>query len=360
MATSIRVGVAAEERIEPFLRLTETYYSDKPVNVAAVVRWRHLATPSGPSTTVELIDGDEAVGRMWIQVHEWSVGGRVVRAANPCDFLIREDHRRLPAFISLFKATMNESQQLADLVYHTSNPLTDDLYRKLMKLRPVTELDGALLPVRPFGAAQAAGLFKSGVLGRVADGVFAAAVGLIGRLSYLTGLRLDKAPSTNEQERILAEFVAEEPLCGRRTKTHRDWRCHGAGPIVYQEHWLSQGGRSLGYILTSDREINGIKACFVIDIVVPGRPSRLVLWSVWMQVAAMAAERERHAVFFLYNRANPRLKRLASLPMVKVSRERLPQQIPIFVRPSKSSDPAVFDNVAWSSGYFVLSDFDMF
>jgi hypothetical protein len=255
---------------------------------------------------------------------------------------------------------MNESQQLADFVYHTSNPLTDDLYRKLIKLRPVTELDGALLPVHPFGAAQAAGLFKSGVLGRFADGAFAAAVALIGRLSYLTGARLDTVPSLNDQERILTEFVAEEPVCGTRTKTHRDWRCHGAGPIVYQEHWLSQGGRSLGYILTSDREINGIKACFVIDIVLPGRPSRLVLWSLWMQVAALAAGRKRHAVVFLYNRSNPRLKRLASLPMVKVSRERLPQQVPIFVRPSQSSDPAVFNNVAWSSGYFVLSDFDMF
>jgi hypothetical protein len=176
MATHIRIGEAEEERIGSFLRLTETFYSDKPVNVAEVVRWRHLASPSGPSTTVELIDGEETVGRMWIRVDTWSVGGRAVRAANPCDFLIREDHRRLPAFMSLFKATMNESQQLADLVYHTSNPLTDDLYRKLMKLKPVTELDGALLPVRPFGAAQAAGVVRTGVVGRVADVVFSAIV----------------------------------------------------------------------------------------------------------------------------------------------------------------------------------------
>ncbi len=360
MATLVSVGLASEERIEPFLRLTETFYSDKPVNVAAVVRWRHLASPLGPSTTVELVDGGEPVGRMWIRVHEWSVGGKTVRAANPCDFLIREDHRRLPAFMSLFKATMNESQRIADFVYHTSNPLTDDLYRKLMKLKPVTEFDGALLPVRPFGAAQAAGVVRTGVLGRVADLVFSAIVKLVGWLSQLTRVRLSGPPSLPEQERVVADFVAEEPVCGTRSASHRDWRHRGAEPIVYQEHWVTKGGRPIGYIVTSDRDVNGLKASFVVDMVMPGRPSRLVLWSAWLQVAALASGRGRHAVFFLYNRLNPSLERLASLPMVKISRGRLPQQVPIFVRPSKTAEPTILDGVDWSSGYFVLSDFDMF
>jgi hypothetical protein len=129
---------------------------------------------------------------------------------------------------------------------------------------------------------------------------------------------------------------------------------------LYQEHWVTQGGRPIGYILTSDRDLHGINACFVVDVVMPGRPSRFVLWSAWMQLAALAAGRARQVVFFLYNRSNSRLERLASLPMVKVSRQRLPQQVPIFVRPSKSADSSIFDGVVWSSGYFVLSDFDMF
>lgn len=360
MATRISVGVASEERIGPFLQLTETYYCDKPVNVASVVRWRHLDSPLGPSTTVELVDGAEPVGRMWIQVHEWKVRGCVVRAANPCDFLIREDHRRLPAFMSLFKATMNESQQLADLVYHTSNPLTDDLYRKLMKLKPVTDLDGALMPVRPFGAAQAAGVVRTGVLGRVADAAFSSIVRVVGWLSKLSGVRLGGSPSLAEQERVVAEFLVEESVCGTRSAAHRDWRHRGAAPIAYQEHWVNQGGRSIGYIVTSDRDLEGINACFVVDIVFPGRPSRLTLWSVWLQMAALAAGRGRHAVFFLYNRLNPRLARLALLPMVNISRDRLPQKVPVFVRPSKNADPKIFDGLDWSCGYFVLSDFDMF
>lgn len=360
MATKIRVGVASEERIGPFIRLTETFYSDRPVNNAAVVRWRHLESPLGPSATVELVDDDESVGRMWIRVHDWTVRGIAVRAANPSEFLIRESHRRLPAFMSLFKAAMTESQQLADLIYHTSNPLTDDLYRKLMKLKPVTELDGALIPVRPFGAAEAAGIVRTGVLGRFADSVFSAVVKLFGWLASLGSVRLAGPPAIAEQERVIAEFLAEESVCGSRSVAHRKWRYRGVGPTVYQEHWVSKGGRPIGYIVTSDRDFDGIKACFVVDVVLPGRPSRLTLWSAWIQAAALAAGRGQHAVFFLYNRANPRLDRLASLPLVKISRTRLPQQVPIFIRPSKRSDSTIFDGVDWSSGYFVLSDFDMF
>lgn len=360
MSTRICLGVASEERIGPFLKLTESYYCNQPVNIAAVVRWRHLTAPLGPSHTVELVDGDETVGRMWIGVHEWKVRGQIVRAANPCDFLIREEHRRLPAFMSLFKGTMNESQRIADFVYHTSNPITDDLYRKLMKLKPVAELDCALIPVRPFGAAKAAGVIRTGVFGLVADVAFAAIVGVVGWMSKMSGIRLGGPPSIVEQERIIGEFCAKEPICGTRSVAHRDWRHRGAGPIVYQEHWVSKSGRPIGYLLTSDRDLNGIKACFVVDAVLLGRPSRLTLWSTWFQIAALAASRGRHAVFFFFNRANPRLARLASLPMVQISRGRLPQQLPVFVRPSKNADAKLFDGVDWSCGYFVLSDFDMF
>lgn len=359
MSTRICLGVASEERIGPFLKLTESYYCNQPVNIAAVVRWRHLAAPLGPSHTVELVDGDETVGRMWIGVHKWKVRGQIVRAANPCDFLIHKDHRRLPAFMSLFNGTMNESQKIADFVYHTSNPLTDDLYRKLMKLKPVAELDCALIPVRPFGAAKAAGVIRTGVFGLVADMVFAALVGVVGWMSKMSGIRLGGPPSIVERKRIIAEFCAEEPLCGARSEAHRDWRHRGAGPIVYQEHWVCKSGRPIGYILTSDRDLNGIKACFVVDVLLPGQSSRLTLWPIWLQIAALAASRERHAVFFFFNRANPRLARLASLPMVRISRGRLPQQLPVFVRTSKNADSTLFDGVDWSSGYYVLSDFDM-
>jgi hypothetical protein len=354
------IGVASEEHLDSFLELTATHYQGEPVNDPSFVRWRHLDGPSGPSATVELVDGDEVVGRMWINVMAWSVGGREVRAANPVDFLIREDHRRLPAFMGLFRSTMNESLQRAELVYHTSNPLTDDLYRKLMKLEPVTELDGALVPTRPFGAAQATGVFRSGPIGRAIDSGFAAVVRAVGLAARVTGVRLGSPPSPAEQDEVVRRFVGEEPVCNTRHAAHRAWRHRGAGVIRYDERWVFRRGRPIGYVVTSDRDIADVRGCFVIDAVLPGRPSPLIVAALWLQVAAAAARRGRHAVFFLHNRANPRLARLARLPMITVPRTRLPQRVPVFVRPARDADPGLLAGVDLSAGYFVLSDFDMF
>ena len=360
MATHIEVGIASEERLEPFLRLTDTHYQGKAVNAVSVVRWRHLDGPLGPSTTVELVDGNDSVGRMWVRNHSWSIRGQMVQAANPVDFLIREDHRKLPAFLSLFKATMNESQLRADLVYHTSNPVTDDLYQKLMKLKPVTELDGAVVPICPFGVAQAVGVLRTGILGRAFDSIFSALLKVLSWTSRAGGTLLTSPPEQLEQARVLDSFLAEESVCGARNAEYRHWRYAGAGPIQYHEHWVTHRGRAIGYLVTSDRDVDDLKATFVVDLVLPDNPSLRVIWSVWWQVAEVAYHRGRQALFFLYNRGNPRLARLASVPMMRIPRARLPQSVPVFVQLSKNADSAIFDGVDLGSGYYVLSDFDMF
>jgi hypothetical protein len=360
VSTRIVVDTASDERLRRFVELSATYYSTDAAIDPTVVAWRHLQAPTGPSTTVELVDGDETVGRMWIQTHEWSVRGVPVTAANPIDFLIREDHRRLPAFMSLFKSTMAEAQRRADLVFHTSNPLTDDLYRKLMKLTPVTELDGAVVAVRPFATAEAAGVFRAGVFGRALDSVCAAALRIIAKAAGISGVRLSSAPSRDQQDRVASSLAMDEAVCATRSGEYREWRFRGAGSIRYDVHWVTRRGKTLGYVVTTDRDIDGVRGRFVVDLVMPGSPSRLTIVLMWLRLAGIAAGQRRHALFFFYNRKNPRLARLAGLPLVTVSRDRLPQRVPVFVRPSRSAEQTAFDGVDWSAGYFVLSDFDMF
>jgi hypothetical protein len=244
-------------------------------------------------------------------------------------------------------------------VFHTSNPLTDDLYRKLMKLEPVTELDGAVLPIRPCAAAEAAGFFRTALVGRVADAVFAAAVRGLGPVGRLLGVRLAAAPEQQQADAVVTAFRSEEPICGARSAEQRSWRFRGAGAMTYQEKWLYRGGRPIGYIVTTDRDVDGVRGRFVVDLVLPGSQPRRIVWSMWLQIAAGAAREDRHAIFFFYNRQNRRLARLAAFPMVTVSRDRLPQRVPVFVRESKASTVTI-PAVEWGTGYYVLSDFDMF
>jgi hypothetical protein len=360
VAPKIEIGSVSDDLVRSHLELSASEYHDEPINDEVVVRWRHVSNSAGPSTTVELVDGTDHVGRMWIQTHPWWVDGRQITAANPIDFLIREDHRRLPSFMSLFKATMAECEKHADLVFHTSNPLTDDLYRKLFKLKPVTDLDGAAIPIRPFGAAQAAGVVRTGIVGKVGDSLFSLLVRAAGRLAKVGSVRFIETPTATQQAAVVVELLREEAVCGLRSTEHRAWRYHGAGPIQYTTQWFSVRGRVAGYIVVTDRDIEGIRARFVVDVVFPGSPNRSARWSLWVQAAGEAAVSHRQALILFYNRANPRLARLAAAPFITVSRRRLPQQIPVFVRPFRTSPVDGLDTVAWDSGYYLMSDFDLF
>ena len=79
-------------------------------------------------------------------------------------------------------------------------------------------------------------------------------------------------------------------------------------------------------VITTDREVNGLRGRFVVDLVWPGPKPRRLVASLWLQLAAEAGRARRDALVFFYNRANKRLARLAGLPVVTVNRKRLPQR----------------------------------
>jgi hypothetical protein len=295
---------------------------------------------------------------MWIQVHPWSVNQQEIRAANPVDFLIREDHRGLPTFLSLFRGTMKESHGRADLVFHTSNPLTDDLYRRLLKFEPATELDGAIIPTRPFGAAKAANIVNLRILGTLLDRLFASIVRVLGAFAAMSPVRVKRGIDPLDQAQLVARLRNQESVCGARTPEMLAWRFRGAGPIRYQQFGIFRGGRAVGYVVTSDRDVEGTRGRFVVDIVWPDSPSRAATALVWLQLAAGAAAAGQHALFIFYNRANKSLRSIVRFPMVTVPRSRLPQRGPIFVRTTTGTDS--LDSVDWNSGYYVLSDLDLF
>ena len=144
----------------------------------------------------------------------------------------------------------------------------------------------------------------------------------------------------------------------QRECAERDVAETGSGPDA--ERWLVRRGHAVGYVVVTDREVDAVRGRFVLDLVFPGSPSWLARWSMWLQLAADGARSGSHALVFFYNRANPRLARLASLPLVTVGRERLPQRVPVFVRPAPGAAASRLEAVDWSRGYFLMSDFDLF
>lgn len=333
------------------------YKSGSAINFESI-EWRHLNSPAGPSTSVQLHNDAQQIARIWVQSNYWRLSQNELRVASPIDLLIDPDFRKTQVFISIFNSGMKTALSEADLVIHTSNPLTDDLYRKLMKLSPITDLDGAFFPLRPIDLLCKKYDFALPNMLRIFDTAFKWLVVLLTTLMR-GGLRITSVPQTNIQESIVENFHLTQSFASRRSAQDREWRYSGAGNFSYQIQWFKSRNSPIGYMVWSDREIDGIKGRFIIDIVFAenlSRHKRMVLWSKAINIAI---DEDLHALFFFFNSKCDTLRSLSRFPMVKVKRSLLPQQIPIFVRYGKDL-PVIDADAILSTGYFVLADLDMF
>jgi len=355
---SVLVRKVTPKLIHEFVEFSKSEYVSGPTVSYESVKWRHLDSPGGPSTSVELHNSDQQIGRILVQTNVWIFGTQELRAASPIELLIHPHFRKTQIFISLFNSGMKTALSESDFVLHTSNPQTDDLYRKLLKLTPITELDGALFPLRPFNLLTTKIRIRVPILEKIGDAIYKKLIVLLTTL-----LRGDLAfidpPDAAIQEEIIERFHQSQTFASRRSAADREWRYLGAGVFHYQTQWFKVGNLPVGYLVWSDREINGIKGRFVIDIVCGEKLSRYALLMMWSRTIKLAVTNDTDALFFFFNSKCVSLKHLSHFPLFKVKRSMLPQQIPIFVRSNKNLLQNDF-SARISTGYFVLSDLDIF
>ena len=347
------------EAILRFVEFSQIEYKTGGPTSISVVAWRHLTNPSGRSVAVEIANDLNFIGRIWVQFNHWIVDGKEIKVASPIDFLIHPEFRRLQIFLSLFRDGIRVSIKNADLTLHTSNPLTDGLYRDLMKQVPITELDCALLPLQPFAMIiklRSYGFSRAVTFG---DFLFSKLVRIACKVFALPSVAFASEPTVREQTELIQKFQKEECISRRRSQTDRTWRFEGAGDFNYEVRWIKKGSSFIGYVAWTDRLIDRVHGRFIVDIVLVDSPSWLTTTSIWLKLATLTLQDNIHALFFFYNKKNSKLRHIASLPMLTVSKSRLPQQVPIFLR-FPDIDPHDLKNLDWSTGYFVMSDLDLF
>ncbi|MFL5844089.1 MAG: hypothetical protein ACJ762_05285 [Solirubrobacteraceae bacterium] len=347
---------ARADDIPAFCALAATEYPGEPVTDVDYVVWKHLRGPDGPSTAIELKAGDAVKGRIWGQRRRWRVHGREHAASNPIDLVIEPDARALPSLLRLLKGSFAIGMEEADLIFHTSSTSTDMMYRRFMHLTPVADLDGGVIALRPAHLLSARGKRKAGPLARAADAVFGL---LAGGVARVLGRSIALVPEVEpaEDARIIAAFHAEEAVAGVRDVPWRDWRLRDPSIAGYSFRWIVAKDRPVGWLAVADREVDGMQLRFVLDVIAPGAVTSGFARSLWSAASADALAAGRDAIVVLANfGGNERLSGLARLPLIRVARSRLPQEVPLFVRWSEN---ARGDEPDLGVGYWTMSDFDM-
>ena len=124
-----------EAQVVNYIRLSELEYGRmESVADADHVRCKHLQTPYGPSTAMNLECASEVVGRAMLQPRLICFSGKQVPVAFVSDVLIHPEFRRpVSNFISLMQSI--KKAQDFPLVLHTSNNTTEDIYKKLLRFK---------------------------------------------------------------------------------------------------------------------------------------------------------------------------------------------------------------------------------
>ena len=351
-------GIIGPEDVDRFIEFSKCEYETGPPLDSRSISWRHLDNPAGPSTAIELEVNGQSIARIWAQSNVWRLGSQELLLSSPIDLLIHPKHRGIQTFIKIFKEGMATCFLLADGVLHTSNLLTNDIYRKFMKKSPVADLDGAVFPMSPFLLAQELLHLNTRRIYKIGDFLFRMFTSGITRFGSRS-IAFVSAPPVGEQELLVEKFHALHPFARRRNQSDREWRYAGEGIFQYNTEWIARKGIPFGYVVTTDRIVNNIKGRFVVDLVIGEQLSKLDLVSMWFMIIRKAQRQSQNALFFFYNAKNKEMKRVAGFPMVTVKRKQLPQEVPIFIDFGTSKMAADSYKVI-AEGYFVLADLDTF
>jgi len=343
--------------VNEFVTLSLREYEEGHTLSPAAVRWRHKRNPTRESIAVVLRSESRAIGRIWVQFRHWVLRDRNVVLASPIDFLVEERERNVTSFLQLFSVASRVVRENADGLFHTSNPITDGLYKKLFKLKPITELSAVAIPIRPISLmrrpAQSKLLRKSLHL-RVIGNILSRCLQLL-RVRLTTGVE----PDDSVKEAISNKFYASQQFCSIRSPELLRWRFEGADEFDYKVIWLYEGRECLGYVAVSSRDIDGKRVLFVVDLMLSRQVQSREVRQLWLIVFQIATELDRDLVTYFYNPKNPTQKKYARFPMVRVPRRMMPQRIPIFVKIDPREFDAEADLYSLSSGYFTLFDLDL-
>jgi hypothetical protein len=344
-----------DKNIREFVQLSKCEYGEQPTTSNLDhIYWKHINSPYGPSTSINLYSDDKLVGRAVLQPRSFKNGNKIITAAFVNDVLIHPDFRR-PA--TNFFMLMKELDSLTSykIILHTANETTEELYKNALHFHMPFKLDGYGAAVHPIRCLKKkiASIFRCF---SIFDYVFTNIIKLVYRITSLivhlwirTGLpdrrTFDEFCENNEHEGPLKNWEFYE------------WRFLKS-PLwpatimsIYEKEKFS------GFIITRSVEIDSIKTLVIMDYKIDNDLSRLKLFCIRLYLMVNAIKVNTDAIFTLKNSNLIRKKDLLGFPICKVPERFLPHSTPIFIKTYDSDMKSLRENKLFNVN---LADLDYF
>lgn len=354
----IRLEALQADGLDEQIVVGAAVYTTPTVTDRAHLRWKHLDNPGGVSMFVSARNPQgELVGRSFLQPRRVALGvADSCAGATVTDLVVKPEERNASTMVSMTRAA--RAPEGIDVVFHTSNEVSDIFYRKLFKFPVAFSLQAAGLPI---GFAGAVGRFVSNrslvafshflsVPWRLA---IRAAAGVCG---WGTGLAFGPVPQEAERAEVFRRFRGYAGPHLARDDAFVDWRFSKGTLFRGDVKWLWKQQECQGYLAFKQVELEGLKILVIMDSVLSRPLSVRESIHLKLMAARVAADSGCDAVFTIANLDNSALKWMGGFPFIRIPERHLPHPTPIFVHASESRRGAV----ARADLFFSLADLDYF
>ncbi len=347
-----------EDQVVNFIRLSEVEYGRlESVPDVDHIRCTHLQSPNGPSTAMNLECAGEVVGRAMLQPGLMCLSGKRVPVAFVSDALIHPDFRR-PAsnFISLMQSI--KKAQDFPLVFHTSNNITEDIYKKLLKFKLPFNLSafGFLLNLRK--AAFKVLKFDSPLFELFSVPYRCLILVLCRTVTIFAGFKITTEEPENSH---FDEFCRKEAIkndCEMiRDSQFLKWRFLQSPLWQAKIFYVYKDSKLCGYVVLRNVELEGMKFTVVMDFILNETFNTLQLFCLRCSIICMALNHGDDMVFTLLNPLSRASKKFIGFPWVKIPEKYMPHRTPIFIH---VNDPAMVNLENPSNIHVTLGDLDYF
>jgi len=345
---------AIHEQIE----LSKEVYQSPEVIDPLHIQWKHINGTSGPSFVIAVRDAFGVLqGRSFLQPRNFYTAAKLLaKGAVVTDLVVNPATRNASTLISLTKAI--KSPKEIDVVIHTSNQISDILYRGLFKFPVACTLKATGLPLKFKNILKT--YFKSAKILSCID-LFFSAYRLVLSLSSriilgICGVGFIPKPDSRMVKEIFNSFNLISGEHFERSEAYLKWRFQD-GPIFNGDiKWVGINNVCVGYVVLRQVQIDGVSICVIMDAVMQRKLAWFEGISIKFLTIGYALKNSCDAVFTLINSNNCCLKWLVGFPFASIPDGLLPHPTPIFIHASEK----IFPDLNRKSIFLTLADLDYF
>lgn len=354
----ISIEIFGKESIGEQVAVGASVYSSPEVLNQEHLSWKHLKNPYGPSMSVSLRNEfDALVGRSFIQPRTFWVNSAIsCRGATITDLVVKPTERNASTLIGMTRAI--KSPEGFDLVIHTSNDVSDVIYRKLFKFPIAFTLAAVGLPIRVSNILKPH--LKNDSLRKVMELLvspwrWALRTSAV-LMGVISGVSLGAEPTNSAMSELFQEFRQHAGSHFERSERFLNWR-FSEGPLFNGRiEWVWVNGQCLGYLAFKQVDLGGLKVLVIMDAVLRRQLTPIEAIALKFISTGLAVAGSCDAIFSLANTANSALKWLAGFPFAQIPDRHLPHSTPIFIH--GSNEYRSLEKRA--DLFFTLADLDYF